>query len=190
MCGNVERVGSLLLAQARLALAERGTKEGVAIACHNDLVGAKVKSQHFDMALGNGEAIYHGIVDVLALHAFNDVGNDGIASCIMVEQTFDSGAAGEQLLCFCSTFGGMSGFGGLRIDEELAINKALAVAHHPYLALQSAEDDGRAGEAFFGMLCHAWQQPLAIVMAQISADAQEKLVAVNVFGHLFDIAAC
>ena len=65
----------------------------------------------------------------------------------------------------------------------------MAVADEPELATQAAEDDGRGGEAVFGMLRQAGVHRLLVVFADVGGDATEKLFAGGILRHLADIAA-
>lgn len=80
-------------------------------------------------------------------------------------------------------------FVGFGIGEEGAIDEALAVAYHPYLAPQSAIDNGAGGESFFGMEGQP-RQVFALVVASEGGGCEgEKLVQGALFGHTANDAA-
>ena len=162
-------------------------QERIAVGSENDIPGLEVEGNHLDVAGVDGETIDHTISDVLLLHRLNHTGNDNRSGDVVAAEFFLSDALRQEASNLVSTHGSEFGLIRFRIVVEDFANNTLTIANHPYLALQSAEDNDRSGEAVFGMFCQTWKHRLLIVFADVSRDALHKLRAGNVFRHLADI---
>ena len=73
---DVHGVGGELMGKALFRLLQGGAEEGIAVAGEDDFPGPEVEGELAHVLQGDGEAVNHGIVDVLAAHGFLHVGND------------------------------------------------------------------------------------------------------------------
>ncbi len=155
---DVERVVLTLFGQPLLTLGEGRAKEGVAVGGQDNLVGLEVEGDDRNMLFGNGESVDDGEGDILSVGAVDDVGKDIVAGSVVGQQFFHRRPSGQQLTGPLGSFCCIDGFFRLGILETLSVYQTLAVAYHPYLALQSAIDNDGAGESLFGML----EEPLDV----------------------------
>lgn len=187
---NVERVVLALFCQLALTLCQRVAQEGVAVAGKDQTVGLEIEGIDGYQLFGNRETVDDGVLDILLFHTGNDVGQNIVACGIVVEQAVDGGSAcSQQLLGIFGTFGSINGFGRFGIVYQLTVEQALAVAHHPYLALQTAVDDGRAGETVFGVFGKLLKARLGIVLADVGCDTTQKLMTRHLFWGVTQVAA-
>ena len=168
------------MGQSSLGGFEGGFQKRIAIGGQHDFPWLEVERENAHMLLWDGKAVDHGIGLVLILHCFEHARDDG-CPCSVVGQEL---VVGQGRL----TDDGSSLFGqfllvGLGVVVVLVAHKALAVAHHPYLAAQSAEDDARGSEAFFGMGRQLWKLRLAVVTGNGLGGHEAELVAGRVLGH-------
>ena len=138
------------------------------------------------MLLRDTGTIDDGIGDVLLLpHDAHHVGQYLLAGCVVDEKMLLVGAVADDV----GTPAGQFGFVWLGVLKECAVDETLAIAHHPYLAAQTAIDNGRGGKTVDGVgQGTATMQPsVAHRVGKPSGDANAELVAGNVGRHVADI---
>ncbi len=81
--------------------------------------------------------------------------------------------------------GGMGEIGGKWKERG---DKAVAVADEPYLAAETAEDDGGGGEALLGVRGKQWEQRASVVLVDVGRYPCAELVAGGGFRHVTDVA--
>ena len=181
----VQRVLLALEGQQALALVECGTEEGIAVRGEDYLPGLEVEGDDAHLGHGYGESVDDGIGLVLLLHGLEHVGDDEGACLVVGEEMFgrqvaatDVGGAlfSQQLL------------GGLGVVVVLVADEALAVAHHPHLAAQSAEDDARGGESLFGVLGEPFKVAFAVDLPHGEGCLAAELLAGEVFRRTTEVA--
>ncbi len=102
-------------------------------------MGLEVEGQHADMLFRDVRSVDDGIVDILLLaHDTHHVGQYLLTGGVVDKELLRIGAVADDV----GTAAGQFCFVRFRILEECVIDKTLAVAYHPYLATQSAIDDG------------------------------------------------
>lgn len=83
---------------------------------------------------------------------------------------------------------GNSSFVRFVIGKKFAIDNALAIAHHPYLIMESAIDNSTGSKSFFGMLLHIIQRDIVelIDVTNTSSDTFAKSLHCDVGTHRFN----
>ena len=188
---DVQRIVGELPGEGCLRGLEGGAEEGVAVGSQDDLLGLEVEGEDADMLLGDGCAVDDGVLDILLLvHDAYHVGDDGLAGGVVGEEGFGVGAAADDV----GTAGCEDGFVGLGVVEELAVDHAEAVANHPYLAAQAAEDDGGGGQPVGGrgdvrlaVLPEAGEEVAAVCLGHGGGEAGAAAVAGDVGRHGGDV---
>ena len=172
-------------------LSKGGCQEGVAVAGEHYLPGLEVEGDDGYELLGDGEAVDDGIGDVLVLHNLEHRGDHHIAGRIVgLQQVVLRQACIEQLAHFLGSHLCQLLFVGLGIVVILIADETVAVAYEPHLMSVSAVDDGRGGEALFGMLRHAlFGESEPVVAGDGAGDAFAELLTADVGWHAADIAA-
>ena len=188
---DVQRVVLALPRQSLLRGGKGGLQKGIAVCGHHDFPGLEVEGNDTYMLLWYRKTVNHRIAPVLLLHGFQHSGDDGLTGCVVRQELLlwqlalpdDGGTPLSQLL-----------FVGLRVvvvDGSLShrCEQTVAVANHPYLPVQSAEDDGRCRESLLRVLCQSWQHLLAILPGHQPRHPVAKLPAAQVALGVTHIAA-
>lgn len=173
---DVQWVLLALLVQLLLTFSEGGAEEGIAVGGKDYLVGLEVEGIYWHMLFRNREAVDDGERDVLSLRAVDDVSEDIVTCRVMGQQLIDGRSLGKQLFGSLGTLGSVYRLLGFGILQQLSVQQALAVAHHPYLSLQSAIDDGRASQSLLRVLNESLQMRLLILFADIRRHSTQELL--------------
>ena len=188
---DIQRVVLFLLSEAGLTFGKGGAEEGVAVGGEHNLPGTEVEGDDGHLLLGYGETVDDGIGDVLVAHLLQHPGDDGAAGDVVGQYLFGSHTFVEQLPDSRGALFGQRLLVGLRILVKLTTDEALAVAHEPHLAANTAEDGCRGGESLLGMLAQTADDGLLVglpegdvALAYRCADTHAELVAGVVLGHV------
>ncbi len=159
--------------QALLGVGERGQKEGIAVGGEHDFPGLEVECDDTHVLLWYGESVDDSVGFVLLLHGFEHVWNDGVACGVVMEEMFSGQTAAADDV---GTLLGKFLFVGLGIVIVLSANETVAVANHPYFAVETAIDDGGCGETLLWMEGKSLDIATAVVTCDGRSDAIAELV--------------
>ena len=183
---DVQRVRGALLLQSALALGQRRTKEWIAVGGENDFPGTKIEGDDADVLAGDVEAVDDAVRDVLLAHRLNHMGDDEASRCVVLEQRLSLDARGQLSLHPVGSYGRKLGFVGLGVVVQFTANETLAVAHHPYLAVDTAVDNGGARQPVLGVFGQPGQHRFLVVFADVGGDARQELLARGRLRHVAD----
>ena len=161
---------------------QSGFEEWVAIGSQHDFPRLEIERENSHILLWYAETINYGIGDILVLHRFEHVRDNGLPRCIVDEELFLVVACVDDI----GTLLRQLGLIGLGIIVVFTANQTLAVAYHPDFPAQSTKDDAGSGESFFRMLGESFHMPFRIMLGNGSAGTITKLVAGDVLWALAD----
>ena len=120
-------------------------------------MGIEVESDYWYQLFRDAETVDDGVGDVLVLHLFEHVGDDGGASLVVGKKLCFGLACSQQITNFRGAHLSQCLFVGFGILNQFAVDKTLTVANHPYFAAQAREYDGRGRHTFLGMCFQSFQ---------------------------------
>ena len=187
-CADVQRVFLALLLELLLTLGKGGTEHGVAVAGQHDVPRAEVEGDEADVKSIDGKTIDDTVGDILLAHGFQHVGNDDGTGNVVTQQLVLSHTRSQQPLYLLGTHGGQFCLSRFGVVEELSVNHTLTVANHPYLPVQTAIDDCRAGQSVFRVLHQPLEHRLFVMLADIGRHTTHELLAGRRLRHVADVA--
>ena len=188
-----------MLAKATLAFFQCRTEKGIAVRGQYNLPGTEVEGDGAHMLSGDGESVDNAIGDILLAHGIEHTRDDDGTGDVVTQQFVLGLTSSKQAPDFFSThacqfrlvglgivvvFGGEGGLVAIKWREQ-----TMAVANHPYLPVESAEDDDRTGQSLLGMLGQTRQHRLLIMLSDVCRDTRHKLLTICGLGHAGDITA-
>lgn len=187
---DAEGIVAQEVGKGSLALCQRGMEEGVAVGGKDNLVGSSAVD-HLHVVEAHGEAVEHGVVDVLLAAGVDDVREDEVAPLVVLLEVGHGASLTEGVADVFGPSARIAGFLRLGIAIEDTVDQALAVADHPYLLALAAVDDAAGGGALLRVVAQQVEVEMGgeVGVTDALRDTVAKGEAGGGSGHAGDVVA-